>query len=152
MQNKFSAIVIESISVLLIFLFVYAAISKIITHDLFVYTLSKSPLLKKINVGVSWIIPSSEILISLFLLIPRWRRTGLFFSIVIMILFTFYIGYMIAFTPQLPCSCGGVLKELTWRQHLLFNIFFTVVAFAGWFLSKRNKDFIAINRISRTPV
>jgi hypothetical protein len=59
---------------------------------------------------------------------------------------------MLLFTPKLPCSCGGVLKNLSWKEHLMFNFCFTAIAFIGWRFSKKNKDFIAINRLSRTPV
>jgi putative oxidoreductase len=48
-----------------------------------------------------------------------------------MLLFTFYILYMLLFEKHLPCSCGGVLKEMTWKQHLVFNLFFTAIAFTG---------------------
>jgi hypothetical protein len=152
MQNKLPTILIECISALLIFIFVYTAVSKLITHDSFVFTLSQSPLLTQYSVPLSWIIPLSEILVSCFLFVSRWRKTGLFLSALMMTAFTMYVSYMIAYTPQLPCSCGGVLKVLTWREHLLFNIFFTLLAFVGWLLTNKNKNFIAINRISRTPV
>ena len=137
--KKFFSIISDIISASLIFLFVYVAISKIIEHDLFVHALGTSPLLKKISTEISWLIPLVEILISIFLLIPRWSKTGLLFSTLIMGLFTLYIGYMIVFIPQLPCSCGGILKELTWKQHLLFDIFLTLIAFIGFLLKKEIK-------------
>lgn len=138
-QNKLLTILVEIIPALLILLFVYTATSKIITHNLFVYTLNRSPLLEQFSVPVSWILPAIELLISFLLIVPRWRHMGLILSTLLMSLFTLYLGYMVAFAPHLPCSCGGVLKELTWKQHLLFNIFFTVLAFAGWSLIKRKK-------------
>jgi hypothetical protein len=97
-------------------------------------------------------IPSVEIGISLLLVIPNLRKPGLLFSASLMSLFTLYIAYMLLFTPELPCSCGGILNSLGWKEHLIFNLCFTTLAFMGWRFSKMNKDFIAINRISRTPV
>jgi len=46
----------------------------------------------------------------------------------------------------------GVMKNLDTKKQLEFNFCFTVLAFIDRRFSKLNKDFIAINRISRTPV
>ena len=152
MSNRLKLIFSEIISATFIFLYVYTAVSKIISHDSFESVLSRSPLLSKFSSFVSWMIPSVEIGISLLLVIPNLRKPGLLFSASLMSLFTLYIAYMLLFTPELPCSCGGVLNSLGWKEHLVFNIFLTALAFIGWTFSKTNKDFIAINRISRTPV
>lgn len=139
MRGKLSSILIECISALLIFLFVYTASSKLIGHNSFVFTLSQSPLLKQFSIPLSWVIPLAEIIISCFLFVPRLRKIGLLLSVLLMTVFTIYISYMIAFTPQLPCSCGGVIKSLTWWEHLLLNISFIVIAFFGWLMIKKNK-------------
>lgn len=152
MSNRLKLIFSEIISALFIFLFVYTAVSKIIFRGSFAYVLSRSPLIGELSDFVSWAIPIVEIGISLLLIFPNFRRLGLLFAALLMSLFTLYIAYMLIFTPELPCSCGGVLKNLDWPEHLLFNICFTVIAFVGRGFSKINKDFIAINRISRTPV
>ncbi|MFX9224384.1 MauE/DoxX family redox-associated membrane protein, partial [Acinetobacter baumannii] len=68
------------------------------------------------------------------------------------IMFTSYISYMVLFIPNLTCSCGGVIKEMSWRQHLGFNLFFIIISIVGILLQQRTKDFIAINRQSRKPV
>lgn len=146
------AIFIEIISALLILLFVYTGTSKLLDHDAFQHTLAKAPLIEKFSGVLSWALPIGEIGISLLLFIPRLRQTGLLLSFLLMTVFTFYISYMLLFSPDRPCSCGGVLKNLGWEEHLLFNIYFTLLAFAGWQLQKRMKRFIAINRESRIPV
>src|SRR5688572_25545563 len=152
MSNRLKFIFTEIISATFIFIFVYTAVSKIISHDSFAYVLRRSPLLGEFSNFVSWVIPAMEIMISLLFIIPKFRRTGLSLSASLMSLFTLYIGYMLLFTPELPCSCGGVMNSLGWQEHLVFNICLTGLAFIGWRFSKTNKDFIAINRISRTPV
>lgn len=138
-QNDLFPCLIECISALLILLFVYTAASKLLAHNSFVFTLSQSPLLQRYSIPLSWIIPLTEILISCFLFIPRLRKTGLLFSVILMTAFTIYISFMIAFTPTLPCSCGGVIKSLTWKEHLLLNISFVVMALFGWLMIKKNK-------------
>src|SRR6476660_2021273 len=121
MPSRLRSIFIEIISALLIFLFVYTAISKIITHNSFEAVLHESSLLKEFSNILSWLIPGTEILISILLFFPRFRNIGLLFSALLLTAFTGYIGYMILFTPKLPCSCGGVLKNLDWKMHIIFN-------------------------------
>lgn len=152
MSKKLSAIIIETISALLIFLFVYTVISKLIHHNQSLYTLGRSPLVKSFKTLIAWIIPIGELCISLLLLIPKWRLLGLLASFFLMSIFSIYIGYMLIFVPNLPCSCGGIIQQLTWKEHLLFNIGITIFALTGFLLYKRSKIFIAINRLSRKPV
>jgi hypothetical protein len=45
-----------------------------------------------------------------------------------MCIFTVYIGCMLLFAPDLPCSCGGIIRQLSWKQHLLLNLFLLVLA------------------------
>ncbi|MFY7839209.1 MAG: MauE/DoxX family redox-associated membrane protein, partial [Lacibacter sp.] len=90
-------------------------------------------------------------IVSLILLMPFTRKLGLLISTSLVATFTFYLAYMIFFTPELPCSCGGILKDLNWTEHLILNIVLLVIAATSWWLSKSNQRFIAINRNSRTP-
>ena len=138
-KNNLSLFLIECISALLILLFIYTATSKLLAHNSFVFTLNQSPLLQQYSIPLSWIIPLTEIIISCFLFIPRLRKTGLLFSMLLMTAFTIYISYMIAFRPRLLCSCGGLIKSLTWKGHLLLNISFVVIAVFGWLMKKTNK-------------
>lgn len=151
-SRKTRSFIVEIIAALFILLFVYAAVSKLIDHKDFLYSLQNSPLLQPLASIFSWLVPCTEIAISILLFSPKRKEAGLLFSTFLMTAFTFYIAYMLLFIPHLPCSCGGVLKNMTWKQHLVFNSCFMLLAFIGWRISKSNKDFIAINRISRTPV
>jgi len=47
---------------------------------------------------------------------------------------------MLAFAPKLPCSCGGVIQKMTWGQHVIFNLFFTLLALVGIWLARKRKD------------
>lgn len=127
---------VEVISALFILLFVYTASTKLIEVEKFQYTLSKSPLIHDYASAVSWLLPISEILVALLLLLPKTKLWGLYSSAALMVSFTLYLAYMLAFTPKLPCSCGGVLQQMTWSQHLVFNVFFTGLAFAGVWLCR----------------
>lgn len=137
---------------LLIFLFTYTGISKLIGHSVFYTTLLQSPVVRSYATPISWLIPVFELFIVLLLLLPRTRNMGLLLSFVLMILFTIYIGYMLLFIPHLPCSCGGVLQQLSWNNHILLNSAFILLIIAALVSNTRHQLFIAINRTSRKPV
>lgn len=141
---------VEIIASLLILIFVYTGISKLIELERFRIILSLSPLISWAAGIVSWALPVIEIMTAILLLVPSLRKWGLISSFFLMSLFTLYIAYMIFLAADRSCSCGGVLEKMTWTDHLIFNIVFTLLAGLGLWLS--DKSFIAINRRSRKPV
>ena len=129
--------ILQSIAGLLILIFFYTALSKILDFARFRFTLRSSPLLSSISSYLAWLIPISEFFLCLLLILPRYRPYGFWGSSVLMLLFTLYISYMLATASHLPCSCGGVLGQMTWKQHLIFNITFTLLASSGIFLQRK---------------
>lgn len=128
--------VIELIAALLILLFLYAAFSKLLAFRTFVAELSEHPLFKHRAVIMAIAIPLVEIFTAFCLFMPATRIWGLWGSLVLMSIFTLYIGAMLAFDSHLPCSCGGVLQQLTWEEHFIFNIGFTLLALGGVLLQR----------------
>ena len=127
-QNLFSDVV----ACLLIFLFVYTAINKLIDIKSFETTLSLSPYLRATAPLLAWAIPVIELLISLLLFIPRYRNTGLLFGSMLIGLFSLYVGFMITVSKGLPCTCGGVIDKMSWSQHLIFNIGVFIMSVLAW--------------------
>lgn len=152
MSKQLKLIFVDTVSTLLIILFTYTSFDKLNNLAAFSAVLKKSPLLGEYSSIISRLIPSLEIAIVGFLFFPGVRTRGLFLSFCLMMLFTGYIAYMILFTPDLPCSCGGVLKSMSWTEHLFFNSSVALLSGVGWYWAKMNQRFIAINRGSRTPV
>jgi putative oxidoreductase len=130
-------LIIEIISSLLILLFMYTALSKLLDFNIFKAVLEQSPLIGNKAAVVALALPITELIISLLLLVPRTRLQGFYASGILMTAFTLYLGYMIVFTPRLPCNCGGVLKQMTWNQHLVFNIFFLLLSLTGVVLERK---------------
>jgi hypothetical protein len=124
------------ISSLLIILFVYTAISKYADLENFQSSLEESPLIGSYSTFISYTLPLLELIIALLLMVPQTRLAGFYASFLLMFIFTLYICYMLLFTPDLPCSCGGVISEMTWTQHMIFNICFTVLSFVGAWLQR----------------
>ena len=131
--------VIEIISYLLIFLFVYTATSKLLDYTSFKYLLTKSPLIGDAAAVAALALPITEGLVALLLFIPRTRLWGLYASLALVLVSTVYLAYMIFFTPGLSWPCGGVLKQITLTQHLLFNIIFTLLSLTGIVLMRQER-------------
>lgn len=123
------------ISMLFIVVFIFAGSSKLIDYYQFQQQLEQSDILKGYAGTLSWIVPTIEIVISLFLLIPRFRIFALYACLGLMIMFTIYITLMLHFSETIPCSCGGVISTLGWRGHLYLNLCLALLAFIGIFTS-----------------
>ena len=135
---------------LLVLLFLYTALTKLKNSSGFIGAMQHNPLLYPYANLLSWLIPIIELIIVALLFIPGTRRSGILASAVLLSGFTGYIGYMLFSNSQLPCTCGGVLEHMSWRQHLVFNTIMTVISIAAWL--RHPKRFVATNRSSRIPV
>lgn len=130
------AILIEIISILFVILFVYTGVSKLLNFNLFSSQISMSPILAPVSKLIGWFIPLVELVASGLLLVPAWRLKGLYASLVLMLSFTIYIILILKFNDHLPCSCGGIIEDLSWNEHLLFNSIFILLAVLGIWLSQ----------------
>lgn len=131
-------IFLDVIVFLFMFLFVYAAVSKLVEHDLFRAQLGKSPLLTRYAGIFSWLVPGIELFVAGMLFIPRFQLAGLYGAFTLMLGFTAYIAFILTFSPYVPCSCGGILSSMGWGEHLVFNVVFVLLATAGLFLKTRD--------------
>jgi uncharacterized membrane protein YphA (DoxX/SURF4 family) len=133
-------LVAETIAFLFILLFMYAAIAKLMDYEKFRAQLGQSPLLTAFAPWVAWGVPGIEIVISAMLAIPRFRLVAFYAAFGLMVMFTAYIVVILQFSDYIPCSCGGVLQDLSWTQHLVFNIVFVLLGLAGIFLYSKKED------------
>jgi putative oxidoreductase len=131
-------VIIECISAFLILLFLYAGLSKFMDFKTFIGEMRNQPLPASWAPFLVWFIPCSEILLSILLLFERTRLLGLYGSLLLMGLFTIYASaILLHFFPRVPCSCGGIIKRLTWGQHLALNLFFVAISLCGVLLQRR---------------
>lgn len=153
-QNIF----IEIFCFLLILLFVYAGISKFIDYKDFISDLNNQPFPNSWTLILSWLLPSSEIIIAISLFFNSTLTKGLLASILLMGAFTIYTALvLLRVFPYVPCSCGGVIDKLSWEEHFIFNLFFLFISIAALVMRKNItcnvlKYFMHENRSSRKPV
>ncbi len=132
-------LLVDTACFLLILLFTYAGFSKLFAYALFVHDMQKQPLPGWLAGVLTIAVPLVEIGAAALLVAERTRKAGLFLSVVIMLAFTVYTALILSFFfGKIPCSCGGVIRSLTWGQHLWFNLFFLAVAGTGLVLKRKN--------------
>lgn len=135
---KTKAIVLEALICLLILLFVYASLSKLLDLDEYRKQLFNQAFPSVFKPVLLWMIPGSELLLTLLLLIPATRLPALYGSLLLLLLFTGYIVLVkMNVYHRIPCSCGGVLRSLNWTQHLIFNACFIVITVTAILLRKQ---------------
>jgi hypothetical protein len=140
-------LLLDIISCLFIILFLYTGVWKLLDQDTFRAALKKLPVIMHYEAAIAIFIPMLEVLIAVSLLgamlkdnkaLRKWGLTG---SFVLMTLFTLYVGYMLAkYTNRLPCSCGGMMRQMNWHQHFYFNTAFTLLALMGLMLNKKMRQ------------
>ena len=138
-------VILDIITYLFFLLFLYTGIMKLIEHFPFYSALMKSRLLYRFTPILEWMIPITELLVAVCLLIPKTRRIALFSTSFLMGIFTIYVGYTAFFMTgrERPCTCGGIIEEMSWRWHFYFNSCFTILAIVGlWLDRNRSRDLI----------
>lgn len=136
MNDKVKEITLTSINILLIFLWMYAATSKLLNYEQSRIQMMNQVFPVFISKLLLWTVPVSELLIAGLLLSKKWRIPGLLFSCLLLFLFTVYILLVMSNVfGRIPCSCGGIISRLSWGQHLAFNIFFLTLALVGFMVS-----------------
>ena len=142
-------LIVDIVAGLFVLLFLYTAIMKLKDIRFFSGSMSHTPFLRPYATLLAGMIPAVEVAITILLIVPATRFWGLMLATGLMAIFTLYVAYILSSMKELPCSCGGVLQQMNWREHLLFNISFFVAGILGILTHKR---IIAINRSSRIPV
>ncbi|MEK6506978.1 DoxX family protein [Myroides sp. C4067] len=136
MKAKFSLIV----QYFFVLLFVYAAISKLITFEAFQVQLTQSPLLSAYATTIAYLVIIVELVIALFLTLKQTKTLGLYLSYGLMVAFTIYIYLILNYSDFIPCSCGGILEKMGWTEHLWFNIIVCILGLLAIYFQENDKE------------
>lgn len=133
--------VIEICIALIVLLFAYTGVSKFLDYDKFVFQMRLAPLPLMIILApvLGVVMPVIELLIAMALLFNPTRLKALYATIGLLIAFEFYISGMMLTGRHLPCTCGGIISEMGWGQHLLFNMLFILISITTIYLIKNIK-------------
>lgn len=142
--------IVSLIAILYIFLFVYAATSKLMDFQQFKVQLGQSPLLVSLGHIIAFVVPTIELAIAGLLYHKKFRLIGLYASFILMAMFTSYIVLILKFSPFVPCSCGGILENMGWTEHLIFNVVFVLLALIAILLQPKNEQKKGMNHQNTT--
>ena len=113
---------------LLIILWGTTAASKLGNLNEFKNELAKQVFSENLAAFLLIAVPVSEIISATLLAFKKTRLYGLIASLLLITAFTVYIALILAgYFSKVPCSCGGVLKMLGWKPHLIFNLVLTAI-------------------------
>lgn len=136
MKREYAANIIAA---LLIVLFVYAGLIKLLDYQVFRNQLSSFPLISGYAAGMAWQLPVLELVLSYFLLWPRSRLIALYTAFLLLLSISVYIVMMLTGDYVIPCACSGVINFMSWIWHLWLNIIFMLLAITGIWASKRRR-------------
>jgi putative oxidoreductase len=142
------SIVLDAICFFLIVLFVYTAFSKLLNYSDFVFILNQTRELKPFTPILSISLPFLEITAAFFLMIPLYRTWGLYLSCVLMGAFTLYVAYLLLLASHRPCACGGIMRGLSWKQHLVFNSLCTAISIVGILINGNRRERTELKEIT----
>ena len=124
--------IIQLISGLIAALFFYAAMSKLMGYEKSQWEMKNQIFSSSIASVLTWLIPATEIIMAIFLLFFNTRKKALWASLFLLSGFTLYIAIvMTGVFGRVPCSCGGILKNMGYGMHILFNLCFIALAIWG---------------------
>ena len=130
----------KGIGFLFIVLFVYTATSKLLDIEQFQLQLLRFPYISKYAYWIAWGVPIVELVIAGLYLIPKLILTALYASLLLMSAFLAYIILVLNFSDYFPCSCGGIMSTMGWKDHIIFNAVFIALALLGILIEVKYKN------------
>ncbi|MEJ5144709.1 MauE/DoxX family redox-associated membrane protein [Sphingobacterium sp. MYb388] len=131
---------VDSIAILFIILWVYAAVSKLFDYNNFSIELGKAPLLSGFAPVIAVGIPFLEIALAIMLLVERTKFIALVLSSSLLLLFTVYLFIILNYSSYIPCSCGGILGRLGYKEHIFFNLILFALGIASILLYQKENQ------------
>ena len=119
-------------STLLILLWTYTGLDKLIRFGESRKSFHNQTFPAELAEVLAYSVPMVELLIALLLLSSVTRWWGYLGSILLLSVFTTYVGLIwVGAFPRVPCNCAGILVSLGWAEHFFLNLGFIGVAVWG---------------------
>ncbi|SEM74449.1 MauE/DoxX family redox-associated membrane protein [Mucilaginibacter sp. P25] len=131
----------EIIIYFLALMFLYTAFSKLVDMHHFTKAIRNQPFPKIVDPSLVVGVPLVEIITGVSLLRIKSRKFGLYASAILMLSFTIYVSLAVFNVfERVPCGCAGVFQQMSWTAHLVFNLFFLLLAILGiWIYHKHEQ-------------
>lgn len=138
----------EIISYFFVILFGYTGIAKLMEIHSFKDQLVSSPILGQLAGLITWGLPIGELALAIALFIPALRLKALYATCILMTLFTGYVIAILFMDNHLSCSCGGIIEELTPKQHVVFNSACVILSVVAIVALRRRTDSVRFQWLS----
>lgn len=123
---------IKVVAIIIACLFAYAALNKLADYEKSSWEMGNQVFPNWIASILTWLIPAIELILAVLLVTQVTRKKAVWASLILLSLFTVYIAVvMTGVFGRVPCSCGGILKNMSYGTHLIFNLFFVILASLG---------------------
>lgn len=128
MKNNVKHIFKQLTVILLIVLFLYTSVNKLLDFSIFKEELGELPLPDHMITGLAITVIVMEFIASIFLAIPRFLLKGLYLSIGLLSIFTAYIIWLLLLNNGQDCGCGGIIELLPPELHIILNGAFITIS------------------------
>lgn len=132
-------IALEIICFLLIALLLYAGVSRLLEIKTFTDDINNQPFPNQLTPLFVYGIPAWQLLTAIALMFEKTRLVGFGSALAIMLLYATYNTLILAnYFGRVPCTCGGMIRHMDWRTHLIFSLFFAGISLAGILLKRKH--------------
>lgn len=116
----------------LILLWTYTGVDKLLRYEESRKAFHNQTFPAELAEILSWAVPTSELVLAVFLSIPLLRWWGHLGSLLLLTVFLTYIGLIwVGAFPRVPCNCAGILESLDWASHFWLNLGFIFLSVLG---------------------
>ncbi|MBN7816912.1 MauE/DoxX family redox-associated membrane protein [Algoriphagus pacificus] len=117
---------------LLLFVFTYTGLDKLFRFEASRKAFHNQTFPEELAEVLSYAVPITELLIALLLLFSVTRWWGYLSSLLLLTVFTTYVGLIwVGAFPRVPCNCAGILESLDWEAHFWLNCFLIGLSILG---------------------
>lgn len=115
-------LIAETIIFLLLLMWAYTFVSKLIDFDTFERQINGAYLLSALGSALPYVLQILHLSIVVLLIKKSWRKIGLITSLFILLIYTAYLVYILKFAPTIPCSCISLFRGWNWDDQLWINL------------------------------
>jgi uncharacterized membrane protein YphA (DoxX/SURF4 family) len=145
-KDKRRSIYLSVLLFYFIWLLVFSGITKLADQSFVNFWLNTPFLFEKSIAEVfAIVIPIVELLTAVLIGLRRTRRIGLYFAVLIFMIYATYSIWSLLNVNGIPCSCTGLIAKFSWKQYLYFNIGNLVLACLSFYILKNDKRFYRDN-------
>lgn len=124
----FRKILSEIFVYLIALLWLYTSVYKFLQIDNSITQLADSPLIAPFAPWFGYGLPTIEFALFALLIFNKTSKYALIGSTILLILFTTYIIIILNYyRADTPCTCGGIISKLGWKNHIFFNLTFLLM-------------------------